>query len=119
MGCELHPVILNHVLQSVIATQGRKASFSGELLHITADNIVEAVLLEGSILIPDHFELPIDLPKQKSALDELEREVVELQKLKIAFNEEGIFIWRKFSSGNLHEDPSKDLDDDSRDVQSE
>lgn len=119
MGRELHPIVLYHVFQRVVAAQGREAALTGNLLHVASDYIIETVLLEGSVLVPDHLELPIDLPQQKSALYELEREVVELQKLEVASDEEGIRIRSQFSSCNLHEDPPQDLDGDSWDVERE
>lgn len=90
MGRELHPIILYHIFQSVVAAEGRQASFTGNLLNIASDYIIKAVLLKGSVLVPYHLELSIDLPKQKSTLEELEREVVKLKKLEISPNEERI-----------------------------
>jgi hypothetical protein len=63
MSCKLNPVIFDHSLERVIATQRRQSPLPCELLYITADDVVHPVFLKGTVLVPDHLELSIDLPQ--------------------------------------------------------
>lgn len=117
MGRELHPVVLDHVLQRVVATQSGQATFPCELLDIATDDIVHSVLFEGAILVPDHLELPVDLPQQEAAFQELEWHVVEAEDLKISTDKPGVRIRPELASGDLGEHPAADLDNESRDVE--
>lgn len=117
MGGKLDPVILNHVLQCVVATQSGQSTFSCELLDVAANNIVHSIFLEGPVLIPDHLELPIDLPQQEATLEELEGHVVETENLKISTHKPRVLIRAQLASRDLGEHPPADLDDESRNVE--
>jgi hypothetical protein len=119
MRRELDPIILNHVLKRIIATERGQPALTGELFDVRANDVVHAVLLEGAVLVPDHLELTVDLPKQEPTLYELKREVVELEYLKIPTHEPGIGIGGKLPSSYLRKDPTANLDDHPGDVERE
>lgn len=119
MRGEFDPIILYHVFQGVVATQSGKASLPCELFYVAADDVVHPVFFEGAILVPNHLEFTVYLPQQKSALDKLEGEVVELEYLKISTNEPGVSIRFQLPPSYLCKHPTANLDDHSRDVQRE
>ena len=113
MGCKFHPVVLYHALQGVVAAQGRQAALAGDGLDVAAYDVLQPVLLEGAVLVPDHLELAVDLPQEEAALDHLEGEVVEPEQPEVAPHEERVLIGRQLPPGELGEEPPADLDGDS------
>lgn len=80
---------------------------------MTAYDVLQPVFLEGSVLVPDHLELPVYLPQQKATFDDLEGEVIEPKHPEVAPHEERILIWLQFPPHDLSEDPPADLNSDS------
>ena len=119
VGGELDPVVLDDCLQSIVVTERRQAPLTGELLYVTSNDVLHSVLLEGAVLVPNHLELPVDLPQQESPLDELKWHVVELEDLEITTHEPRISIGTQLSTSYLRKPPTADLDDQPRDVESE
>jgi len=101
----LHPVILYHILQRVIAAQCRQPPLPCERLYVLSHDVLEAVFLKGTVLVPNHFELAVYLPEEESALEELEGEIVEAEYLEVSSDEEGVLIGLEFASSEFGEDP--------------
>ena len=93
MGCELHPVILYHAFESVVAAEGGQSALSSYGLDVAAYDVLQAVFLEGAVLVPNHLELSVNLPEQKAPLDNLKGEVIEPKQPEISPYEKGILIW--------------------------
>jgi hypothetical protein len=119
VGRELDPVVPHHVLQGVIATQCRQASFPREVLDLTALNIVQTETLEGDILDKDWVEVPVYLILQEGSFEILEREVVKLKNLEISLEEPRIFVGTELLPEDFAKNPSEWFEDHSRYVESQ
>ena len=107
MGRELDPVVPHYVLQGIIATQCRQASFPREVLDLTALNIVQAETLEGDILDKNRVEMTVYLILQESSFEVLEREVVKLKNLEISLEEPRILVGTELLPEDFAKDPSE------------
>ena len=92
MGREFHPVVPDHVLQRLVATQRSQPSLPGYILHIATNDIIESIFLKGSVLVPNHLEFPRYLPQQKPALDEFKGHVVKLEYFEVPLDKERVCI---------------------------
>ena len=92
MSGVLYPIVFYDILEGVVATQSCQSSLSCKCLYVASYYVIHAVFLEGSVLVPNHLEFAVNLPKQKPTLQELEREIVESEYFEIPPNEERICV---------------------------
>ena len=78
MGCNFHPVILQHVLQGIVAGQRRKPSFPCKILNVITFYIFHAELFKGDILLFQNGKLSIYLIKKKLLFEVLKGKKVKL-----------------------------------------
>ena len=109
MSGKLDPIVFDDVLERVVAAECCESPLPGDLFDVAPDDVVESVFLEGSVLVPNHLKLSVNLPEQKPPFQKFERKVVEFYETKVAPHEERVCVWPQLSSSYLREDPSANL----------
>ena len=93
MGCDLHPVVLQHIFQGVVAGQGSESPLPCKIFYTVAFYIIHPVFFKCLILYLQYLIFPCDLEQEKFFFEVLKREVVQLENSKVPLNEPGVFIW--------------------------
>lgn len=119
MGHELNPIVLDHVLQSLIATQSCQATFSSQVFYFAAHHVVHSELLEGFVLEPNLSELAIDLPHEEGFFESFEGKIIELADFEVSFDEPGVLVGFEFDSKQFDDKESANFDEQSGYVECE
>lgn len=97
----LHPVVVYHVAQRFIASQGGQAPLPGKVLDLIDVEIFHAVPLECQILLLNLYKFLVDLPDEPLLLQDLKGEVVEFEYPKILLDPPGVLVGRRLHSFDL------------------